>query len=194
VVSVPISVDSEGGYSDKPAEVAQNIAALIEAGASGINIEDGTSPPDLLCRKIEAVRAAAERAGVDLFINARCDVYLKGLREGHEALPETLVRAKAYREAGASGFFIPGLIALDTIGAIVSEAHLPVNVMARKGLAPAAQLRAAGVRRLSAGTGISTAAYGAAGRTARAFLEAGDSDALTAAIGEPVNYQAMFLR
>jgi 2-methylisocitrate lyase-like PEP mutase family enzyme len=191
VVGVPITVDSEGGYSDKPAEVARNVALLIDAGASGINIEDGTTPPDLLCRKIEAVRAAAAAANVDLFINARCDVYLRGLKEGHEALPETLSRAKAYREAGASGLFVPGLIDLSTIHEIVSQAHLPVNVMARKGLPPFAQLRSAGVRRLSAATGISKAAYGAASRAAQAFLETGDSDAL-AAVGDPTNYQAMF--
>jgi 2-methylisocitrate lyase-like PEP mutase family enzyme len=117
---------------------------------------------------------------------------LRGLKEGPEALPETLARAKAYREAGASGLFVPGVIDLNTISEIVSHAHVPVNVMARKGLPTAAQLKSAGVRRLSAATGISRAAYGAASRAARAFLESGDSDGLAAAAGS-IDYQAMFL-
>jgi 2-methylisocitrate lyase-like PEP mutase family enzyme len=156
VVAVPVSVDVEGGYSDEPTTVAENVGAVIEAGGIGINIEDGTGTPDLLCRKIEAVRA------------------------------------KAYREAGASGFFVPGLIDLHAIGEIVRGAALPVNVMARKGLAAVADLRGAGVRRLSAATGISRVAYGAAGRAAQAFLADGDSDALAEAIGPPVDYQALF--
>jgi len=192
VVAVPVSVDVEGGYSDEPTTVAENVGAVIEAGGIGINIEDGTGTPDLLCRKIEAVRATASRAGVDLFVNARCDVYLHRPQDGQVALAETLARAKAYREAGASGFFVPGLIDLHAIGEIVRGAALPVNVMARKGLAAVADLRGAGVRRLSAATGISRVAYGAAGRAAQAFLADGDSDALAEAIGPPVDYQALF--
>ncbi len=193
VVAIPVSVDVEGGYSDEPARVGENVGAVVEAGGIGINIEDGAGTPDLLCRKIEAVRATASRAGVDLFINARCDVYLRRLKEGEDALAETLARARAYREAGASGLFVPGLIDLHTIGEIVRGATLPVNVMAQKGLPPAAELKGAGVRRLSAATGMSRVAYGAAGRAAQAFLADGDSDALTTAIGPPVNYQALFL-
>src|ERR1043165_2222730 len=47
VVSVPITVDAEGGYSDDPAEVHHNIAKLIDAGGVGINIEDGKQPHEL---------------------------------------------------------------------------------------------------------------------------------------------------
>jgi 2-methylisocitrate lyase-like PEP mutase family enzyme len=61
VLSVPLSVDVEGGYSTDPAAVADIVAAVIDAGAVGINIEDGTAPPDLLCRKIEAVKRVAAR-------------------------------------------------------------------------------------------------------------------------------------
>jgi 2-methylisocitrate lyase-like PEP mutase family enzyme len=193
VVNVPVSVDMEGGYADDPGRVGENVRALIEAGGVGINIEDGTSPPDLLARKIASVREVAGRAGVDLFVNARCDVYLRGLREGREAFVETLSRARAYREAGASGLFVPWLVDLETIAEIAQGTPLPVNVMARKGLPPAARLGTAGVRRLSAAAGLSRAAYGAAARAAEAFLAGGDSDALVAAGGTPVDYQAMFL-
>ena len=77
VISIPLTCDFEGGYADDPATVGENVARIIDAGAVGINIEDGRAAPDLLAAKIAAVRKAADRAGVPLFINARTDVYLK---------------------------------------------------------------------------------------------------------------------
>src|ERR1700687_2381872 len=77
VTKIPLSVDCEGGYSEDPAQAADLIRALIGAArVDGINIEDGLEPPELLERKIRAIRRVAEDAGSDLFINARIDVYL----------------------------------------------------------------------------------------------------------------------
>src|SRR5258706_6829354 len=70
VVRVPLTVDIEGGYSEDPAAVGRLIGALIEAGAVGVNLEDGTRSPDLLCAKIAAARKAADDLGVALYINA----------------------------------------------------------------------------------------------------------------------------
>lgn len=74
VLRVPLTVDCESSYSDDPATVADNIARLIDAGAVGINIEDGDQAPALLCAKIEQIRRTCARLGIDLFINARTDV------------------------------------------------------------------------------------------------------------------------
>src|SRR5438105_6665502 len=71
VISVPLSVDIEAGYSDDLDRVAQVVDAVIAAGAVGINIEDGAASPDLLARKIEIARQVANRRDVKLFINAR---------------------------------------------------------------------------------------------------------------------------
>lgn len=106
VVSAPITADAEGGYADNPADAAQNIVALMRAGAVGINIEDGRESHELHVRKVAAVRAAAEREGVKLFINARTDVWLKQLVAPEAALEEGVRRGKALREAGADGFFV----------------------------------------------------------------------------------------
>ncbi len=76
VIRIPLSVDFEGGYTKNPAKVAENLKPIIDAGAVGINIEDGEDSPELLAKKIEKARKAAESAGVNLFINARTDVYL----------------------------------------------------------------------------------------------------------------------
>ena len=79
VVSVPVTADIEAGYSDVPAEVGETVAAVIDAGVVGINLEDGAGSPDALCAKIGAARQAAIRRGVPIFVNARTDVFLRRL-------------------------------------------------------------------------------------------------------------------
>lgn len=49
VLNVPLTVDIEGGYSDAPEQVAKVVDTVIAAGAVGINIEDGTQPPNSSC-------------------------------------------------------------------------------------------------------------------------------------------------
>ncbi len=55
-IRVPLTVDVEGGYTDDPKKIPHNLKPILEAGAVGINIEDGEGAPDLLARKIEQVR------------------------------------------------------------------------------------------------------------------------------------------
>ena len=76
VIQVPLSVDAEAGYSDDVATVGENVAAVIGAGAVGINLEDGTGSPDLLCAKIEEVRREGERLGVDLFMSGQLNLWV----------------------------------------------------------------------------------------------------------------------
>jgi 2-methylisocitrate lyase-like PEP mutase family enzyme len=193
VVSLPVTCDFEGGYADDPAQVAENIARVIDAGAVGINIEDGREPPALLAAKIAAVREAVVKAGVNLFINARTDVFLKGLAQGEAAVAETLRRGQLYREAGADGLFVPYVVEEAHIAAIAADCGLPLNVMARPGLPLAARLEALRARRLSSATGLARAALAALTTATTAFLETGDSDALAAAGGEPTDYNKLFL-
>jgi 2-methylisocitrate lyase-like PEP mutase family enzyme len=172
-VRVPVSVDFEGGYSDDPDAVGGLAAALVDAGVVGINLEDGSAPPDRLCAKIAAIHKATRAQGVELFINARTDVYLRGLVPAAERVAETVARAARYREAGASGIFVPGVADPAAIAAIVGEVQLPLNVLARAGLPAPAELVRLGVRRLSAGSAISQATWGRAAALATAFLRDG---------------------
>jgi 2-methylisocitrate lyase-like PEP mutase family enzyme len=187
-VSVPISADAEGGYADDPRAVGETVAALADAGAVGINLEDGAGPPERLCAKIEAVKAAIARAGADLFVNARTDVYLQGLVPAERALAETLERGRRYREAGADGLFVPRLVEPGAIRTVAAEIDLPLNLLIGPGLAPPAELRALGVRRVSAGSALAASAYGFARRAAVAFLEEGRYDAMSET---PVAYAEM---
>lgn len=192
IVSIPVTCDSEGGYADEPAAVGENIARIIDAGAVGINIEDGLDAPDLLAAKIEAVRKAADRAGVALFINARTDVYLKRIAEGAAAVEEVLRRAALYKAAGADGLFAPGIVVPEEIILVAADCGLPLNVMARPGLPAAAALKNLGARRISSATGLGRAALAALNAATTHFLATGDSDALAKADTVGGNYNDLF--
>jgi len=179
LVRIPLSVDFEAGYSDDPAVVGENIKPILDAGAVGINIEDGGGAPSLLAAKIGTVKKAAAAKGIDLFVNARTDVYLRGLVPEDRRIEETLARARIYKEAGADGLFVPGLIATAGIQGVVAGAGLPVNLLAWPELAPAAELGALGVKRVSAGSGIAQRVWAEAERLARDFLRDGSSEPLS---------------
>ena len=153
-VDIPVTVDFEGGYSEDDGELAANIARLLDLGVIGINFEDrivkgsGLYSVDRQARRIAAIRKAAERNGVDLFINARTDVFFE---HGDDAVGEALDRAKAYAAAGASGFFVPGLVNDALIGRVAKAVTLPVNVMVMDGVPSNGRLSELGVARISYG-------------------------------------------
>ena len=176
VVVCPVSADVENGYSDDANSVAANVMQLVDSGITGINIEDGHDAPETLCRKIEAIKSAAERNGIDLFINARTDVYLSGLST--DRLAETLRRAALYAEAGADGLFVPALASESEIETLSRSQPLPLNLMAVPGLPDLVQLRALGVRRLSAGAAIAQKDWNSISLALEAFLKHGSDRAL----------------
>jgi 2-methylisocitrate lyase-like PEP mutase family enzyme len=178
VLKVPLSIDIEHGYSDDPKAVAENVMRLVDQGVVGINIEDGPDKPALLASKIEAIRNTVSKAGADLFVNVRTDVFLASLVEESKLVKESIERGKLYAKAGADGLFVPGIVQPEHIKAVVAGISLPLNAMAWPGLADAAELGRLGVRRLSAGSGISQVLLGIAGRLARDFLKSGRSEPL----------------
>ena len=176
VVRVPVSADIEAAYAADASTAATTVARVIEAGAVGINIEDGNDPPDLLVRKIENLRTAAAKAGVALWVNARIDTYLRRLVPPERAYDETVARARRYREAGANSIFAPAVVEAQTIEKLVQAVALPLNLLAWPGLPDAATLQRLGVRRLSAGSGIGKLALNHTLALARAFLAEGRSE------------------
>src|SRR5260370_18439097 len=114
-IDAAVTVDFEGGYSEDDGDLAKNVSRLLELGVIGINFEDrivqgaGLYPVDRQARRIAAIREAAGKKGVDLFINARTDLFLGQDGDPAKSIGDALDRAKAYAAAGASGFFVPGL-------------------------------------------------------------------------------------
>lgn len=184
-LAVPLSVDCEGGYSDDPGEVADLAAHLADLGVAGINLEDGLPsgrlrPAGEHAAIIEAVAAAAPA----LFVNARTDTYWSRADPPDRRLPETLRRLAAYHRAGASGVFVPGLGDLDAIRAVAATIALPLNVLWQPGV-DLADLRAAGVARISTGSAL----YRHAITAALAAATAATTNAAPAV--EPITYQQL---
>jgi len=154
-VDLPVTIDFEGAYAHEPDSVGLNAAKLAGTGAVGCNFEDRFVGGDGLfslrdqAERIDAMRAGA---GSSFFINARTDIFLKTEAQEHrERIGEAVERACAYAEAGANGFFVPGLIARDLIARLCERSPVPVNVMAVPGGPDADQLADAGVARISHG-------------------------------------------
>jgi 2-methylisocitrate lyase-like PEP mutase family enzyme len=194
VLTVPLTVDLENGYSDDAGVVAQNALRLIDAGVAGINIEDGGGTPQLLAAKIAAIKKLAAQSGKELFINTRTDVYLRGLAPEGERVAEVLKRAALYKEAGADSLFVPGICKVDEIKAVVAGAGLPVNVMDWPGVPSADALRQLGVARLSAGSGIPQALWAVAAGMAKDFLATGSAGPLIANAMPYGDLQALFTK
>ncbi|MFC4907276.1 isocitrate lyase/PEP mutase family protein [Actinomadura gamaensis] len=163
---VPVTVDIEAGFSDRPDDVAALVAELASFGVAGINIEDGRrneapAPVKAQAELIEAIKAAAP----DVFVNARTDCYWLADRDGPR-LQETLTRLHAYAGAGADGVFVPGIAADADISAVVAEIPLPLNVLHLPGRTAPARLADLGVRRISCGSLLYRTALHAAVSTA----------------------------
>ena len=156
-IDAPVTVDFEGGYSDDDGALAENVCRLLDLGVIGINFEDrvvqgaGLYAIDRQARRIAVIRDAAGKKGVDLFINARTDLFLGQEGDPAKSIGDALDRAGAYAAAGASGFFVPGLRDAALIGRICDGVALPVNVMVMDGVPPNERLSQVGVARISYG-------------------------------------------
>lgn len=192
VVNLPVTVDSEGGYSDDPAKVADHVLGLIGIGVAGINLEDSTASSDLLAAKIKAIKQAAKAKGADIFINARTDVYLKDLVPKENKLAETIKRVKLYTEAGADGIFAPFANDIADVRQIVGATSLPVNLLVNKAAPDLAAMKSAGVRRVSIGAIGGRAAYGQFVQGVKALLGEGKTDTLFATSGDCPDFNAAF--
>jgi 2-methylisocitrate lyase-like PEP mutase family enzyme len=178
-VELPVSLDFEGGYAIEPEPLGKNIEQVIKAGAIGINFEDrvvngeGLYPIDQQCERIRAIRQASDASGIPLFINARADVVLPLPTDQHTAshLDQLIERARAYAEAGASGFFAPGLVNPDLIGKLCEASPLPVNILFWPGVPSSKELASLGVARISYGGGTYRTAMGAFKEAGRKALD-----------------------
>jgi 2-methylisocitrate lyase-like PEP mutase family enzyme len=177
---LPVNADFMNGFADRPEEVADNALRCIGTGVAGLSIEDSTgdtaSPlyeKELAIERIGATREAIDASRVPVLLTARCEAFLV---KAQDALKTSLDRLRAYAEAGADCLYAPGLTTADEIAAIVKAvAPKPVNVLVSgfNSELSLQELEQLGVRRISVGSGLALAAWGAFTRAAKQMAEEG---------------------
>jgi 2-methylisocitrate lyase-like PEP mutase family enzyme len=160
-VDVPVMADGEDGYGG-PGEIGDTIAAFIDAGVAGVNLEDqiidsgpGVTVVEqaLMAEKLQAAREAARSAGdPSLVINGRTDALLAG-PDRASGLDEAIRRGNAYLQAGADMVFVTYVATLDEVREAVRGIAGPVSIAAGQPYNMQAftidDLRCAGVARVS---------------------------------------------
>jgi 2-methylisocitrate lyase-like PEP mutase family enzyme len=192
VLSVPLTVDFESGFSATPAELAERIREIIDAGASGINLEDSRDhqehtllPLDSAVERVATVRAAAERAGVPIVINARTDSYLQPAGSRAVSPADVVQRCRAYLSAGADCVYPIGLADIQLIRQLTAELRAPVNIMGRPGAPTLPELRAAGVARVSTAVGLAVLSAGVLRDAVVKLKETGSYEHMASAFNYP---------
>ncbi|KAK2761624.1 hypothetical protein FQN54_001452 [Arachnomyces sp. PD_36] len=165
---IPLTVDMRDGWGEKLESVVES---LIQAGATGCNIEDEDGETEKLMSLEEAksrvarVVATASRLGVPNFaVNARTDIL------GHNGtIDDAIERGKAFLEAGATSVFVWGGaggrgVSREEIVKLVAafDGRLNARLKTGPGYLTIPQLKELGVGRISLGRelqDIAMAAY-----------------------------------
>jgi 2-methylisocitrate lyase-like PEP mutase family enzyme len=164
---LPVSADLENGYGDDPEACAETILLAAAAGLVGGSIEDATGrsedpiyPFELSVERVKAAVKAARSLPFPFTLTARAE----NLLHGRHDLKDTIRRLEAFADAGADVLFAPGIKTAAEIEAVVKAvAPRAVNVVLVPGVSDFSldQLAALGVKRLSLGSSLARAAYGA---------------------------------
>jgi 2-methylisocitrate lyase-like PEP mutase family enzyme len=191
VVSVPVTADLEAGYGAAPDAVAETVRGAAEAGAVGLNIEDGIDHTKgtlfdeaLSVERIAAARAEAEKIGIPMVINARTDLAFDRARPEEEKVAEAIRRGNAYLKAGADCVYPILFQKIETIRILAAEIKGPINVMASANL-DVASLKDAGVKRISLATGVPRVVFGHLARTLAQLKSDGKFDFLKDGLETP---------
>jgi 2-methylisocitrate lyase-like PEP mutase family enzyme len=197
--SLPVSADLENGFGDDPDTCAETVLLAAAAGLVGGSIEDATGRVDdaiyaydLSIRRVKAAVKAARSLSFPFVLTARAE----NLIHGRPDLPDTIRRLTAFAEAGADVLYAPGLKTRDEIDAVVrAVAPKPVNVvMGLSGPSFSLELLASlGVKRVSLGSSLARAAYGAFLQAAREVRQNGTFDFARSAVPY-AEINAMFRR
>jgi 2-methylisocitrate lyase-like PEP mutase family enzyme len=182
---LPVNADFLNGFADEPEGVATNTKLCIAQGVAGLSIEDNPGnnaaslyEEQLATDRIRAARRAIDDSGIPVVLTGRCEAWLVG---SADPLRVALERLVSYAEAGADCLYAPGVREPNEIEQIVKAvAPKPVNVLV-SGFnceLTVSQLAALGVRRISVGSGLALAAWGAFLRAARTIRKEGSFNLL----------------
>jgi len=174
---LPLNVDSERCYPDDHGGVSRTVEMLAEAGAAGFSIEDynpetgGIDDVGLAAARVAEAAEASRKQDEPLVLTGRAENHIRGVDD----LDDTIDRLVAYRDAGADVVYAPGLTDLSQIARVVEAVRIPLNVLALPSGPSLRELASAGVRRISTGSLLAGAAYGALLAGAHELQEEGTS-------------------
>ena len=168
---LPVSADLEAGYGNP----GDTVSRAIDVGIVGCNLEDQMKPLPEAVRAVADAVKAGERAGVPFVVNARTDAFLKaGDRDPQEVLEDAITRGRAYLDAGAACFFVPGRLDEATIGRLTGQLGAnTVSIIAVPGAVPLPKLHELGVARVSFGPWSQNVALTALAGLAESALSGG---------------------
>jgi 2-methylisocitrate lyase-like PEP mutase family enzyme len=172
---LPVSADLENGKGDSPESAAETIFAAEKVGLAGCSIEDFSGDPakpiydfELAVERVTAAVEAARSLDRDFVFTARAENLLRGVND----LDDTIRRLQAFEKAGADVLYAPGIRDIETVRTICSSVSKPVNILAQPHFT-VAELSEAGARRVSLGSNLTTAAFGALRAAASEMQEKG---------------------
>lgn len=173
---LPVSTDLENCYAETPEGVGETIRLAAEAGVVGGSIEDASGktldpiyPLNVAVERVEAAVAAVRALPFPFTLTARAENFLHGIDD----LDDTIARLRAFEAAGADVLYCPGITDMEQVRAVCAAVGKPVNVLPLNPKWTVAGLAEAGVKRISLGSALSSAAYGAALKGAREVAETG---------------------
>jgi len=191
VARIPVTADIEAGYGETPDAVMRSVSEIIEAGAVGVNLEDGTLHGPVPIRsaadaadRVRAAREAAKAAGVPIVINGRTDLYLRNIGDEASRFEETVERGRAYLAAGADCVYPIGLRDPATVGRLVKALGAPININVRAGSPSVAELEALGVARASTASQLALMAMSMTRQVADELRATGRFDTLSPAMAQ----------
>jgi 2-methylisocitrate lyase-like PEP mutase family enzyme len=156
---LPVAADLEKGFGDAPSVAAETIRLAASVGLVGGSIEDATGDKQkplfdigTATERVAAAVAAARGLSFPFTLTARTENFLRG----NPDLEDTIRRLQAFEKAGADVLMAPGLPDLAAVRAVCAAVKKPVNFMVGiKGKSfTAAELTAAGVKRISLATSL----------------------------------------
>src|SRR5882757_2524927 len=177
--TLPVNADFLNGFADEPEAVATNTKLCISQGVAGLSIEDNTGnnaalyEKNLAVDRIRGARNAIDDSGIPVVLTGRCEAWLVG---SANPLRVVLERLTSYAEAGADCLYAPGVREPNEIKQVVKAvAPKPVNVLVSRFNCEltVSQLTDLGVRRVSVGSGLALAAWGAFLRAAQTIRKDG---------------------
>jgi 2-methylisocitrate lyase-like PEP mutase family enzyme len=187
---VPLNADFEDGLANDLAGLAENVTRCVATGVAGLSIEDSPNdgatplyPLDVAEARVEAARAAIDRAGGDTVLTGRAEGFIRGVPD----LDDVIRRLKAYAAAGADCLYAPGIKTREQIEAVVQAvAPKPVNFLNSGAFGfTVSDLAAMGVRRISVGGSLARVAMHAFIRTATEIAKDGKFDGFAGLISNP---------